>query len=69
MLHQLLEAWEMNFTDFSRLLGISHGTLLQYRKGQRKFSLTTKQIKILSKMLRDIGLGFDDLPDDWIVEV
>jgi len=68
VLHQLLEAWQINFTEFSRLLEINDRTLRQYRKGQTKFSLDTKQIKTLSKMLEEVGLDFKDLPDDWIVE-
>jgi succinate dehydrogenase flavin-adding protein (antitoxin of CptAB toxin-antitoxin module) len=68
VLHQLLEAWDINFTEFSRILEVKDKTLLRYRKGQRKFTLNTKQIKILHKMLDEIGLSFDDLPDDWIVE-
>jgi hypothetical protein len=68
VLYQLLEAWEINLTEFSRILDISDVTLRQYRRGQRKFSLTTKQIKTLSKMLHEVGLDFKDLSDDWIVE-
>lgn len=68
VLHQLLEAWKINYLEFSKALNISDVTLRQYRKGKRQFTLNTQQIKTLNKMLSDVGLSFADLPDNWILE-
>jgi predicted transcriptional regulator len=68
VLIQLLEAWNITYVDFSRMLGINRQTLFQYRKGTRQFTLNTQQIKILNKMLAEVGLSFADLPDNWIIE-
>lgn len=68
VLIQLLEAWNITYVDFSRRLGINRQTLFQYRKGTRQLTLNTQQIKTLNKMLSDVGLNFEDLPDNWILE-
>jgi hypothetical protein len=66
MLDILLERWEMDYQGFSRALGIDYDTLLQYRKGKRRFRLDMEQIQKLEALLEQVDRKFRDLPTDWI---
>lgn len=68
VLDQLLESWNMTYFDFAKQLDIDHRSLWRYRKGERKLRLDTSQIKTLICLLSQVGLRFEDLPDDWILE-
>ena len=68
ILKQILECLDCNYTEFAQILGIGRTTLEQYRRGSRQFKLSMRQIKILSHLLREVGLALEELPDDWIIE-
>lgn len=67
VLDQLLEAWEMSYTDFARQIGVTYKALLKYRNGEIEFKLNTAQIKAIEQLLEKLELKWTDLPDDWIL--
>ncbi len=68
ILKQIIDRLGLNYTQFAKKMEIALTSLEYYRRGTRQFKLSTRQVKILISLLRQVGLSIEDLPDDWIIE-
>jgi predicted transcriptional regulator len=65
---QLLEYWDINLSQFAAKLNISPKSFYNYHHGRSTFNMDLKQVKQLERMLQEVGLTFNDLPDDWMID-
>ena len=68
MIEQILEAHNFSYNELADILGINSETLRRYRKGERDFRLSMRQIKIINDLLLPLNINICELPDDWILE-
>lgn len=54
----------MNQTQFAETLGVRRSTISEWETGVHKPSLSIEQVKVLDKLLGQVNLRFEDLPDD-----
>ncbi|AFY39869.1 helix-turn-helix domain protein [[Leptolyngbya] sp. PCC 7376] len=55
---------KMNQTQFAETLGVRRSTISEWETGVHKPSLSIEQVKVLDKLLGQVNLRFEDLPDD-----
>ncbi len=68
VIEQILEAHNFSYNDLADVLEINSETLRRYRKGERDFRLSMRQIKIINDLLLPFNINICELPDDWILE-
>lgn len=69
VLKQIREALGYTQREFASLICISSSSIERYETGKRDPTLTLPQIKKLQLLLFRLGLDFQDLPDDWNVQI
>jgi transcriptional regulator with XRE-family HTH domain len=69
VLKQLRKALGYTQREFAFALNTTHRTLVRYELGQRDPVLSLSQIKKLQLLLFKLGLDFQDLPDDWNIQI
>ena len=55
---------KMNQTQFAQALKVRRETVSDWERGVYKPALSIEQIKVLGKLLGQVGLTFEDLPND-----
>lgn len=69
VLKQIREALGYTQREFVVHTGISLRSIVRYELGQREPVFSLPQIKKLQRLLFKLGLDFQDLPDDWNIQV
>lgn len=64
-LKQVREALGMSQRKFAKTIGVNHTTIFRWENGQTKPMFSVAQVKALQKAMKEIGLDFTDLPDDF----
>jgi DNA-binding XRE family transcriptional regulator len=69
VLKQVRLALDMTQKEFAIAIGIAERSMTRYENGLREPVFTLAQIKALQLQLLKLGLDFQDLPDNWNVEI
>ncbi|MGL5877326.1 MAG: helix-turn-helix domain-containing protein [Xenococcaceae cyanobacterium] len=69
VLKQVRLALDMTQKEFAIAIGIGERSMTRYENGLREPMFTLAQIKALQLQLLKLGLDFQDLPDNWNVEI
>ena len=54
---------KMSQTTFAEKLSVTRGAVSRWERGEFEMNLNLSQIKVLNRLLQQIGLSFEDLPD------
>jgi transcriptional regulator with XRE-family HTH domain len=69
VLQQIREKTNMSKGELASMLGVKPITISRWESGQNEATLTFKQFKILSYILRGMGVSISDLPDSAFGEI
>jgi putative transcriptional regulator len=69
ILRQIRLALGLTQEEFGKLFCVGRLTIIRWENGQREPTFTLPQIKALQLELLKLGLDFQDLPDNWNVEI
>lgn len=69
VLKQIREALGYTQEEFAFTLGATRRSISRYETGKYDPTFSLSQIKKLQVLLFKLGLDFQDLPDDWNVQI